>query len=390
MAVTAVFLKDLLDLPIGELIAKIQAYQQEQGRNLLNEQDEMGRTLIHHLVQSIYYYYHPQSFDLILQNNPDLMIRDELGNTALHVAVYAYRDLHEYTHETVTVFVKLLTYASQNSFDFSILNDIGLTVIHCAVTNGEVPNNPDFNAVKQLIQNVPGIDLDVLSQEGTTPLYRAIHHSYFEAGKLLLEAGADVTRLENSKFSIINELNYIVSELEYRVIDQKWDVERVNLRTVEGMRLLSELFFVQLYDKAFILYFASKPEDADAEKAFELFSKISKKSTKYADAQYYLSKIVCFNSNYTPASFEDETEENCKARIAAMLPYLQEAAEFGHALAINELAGYKKMLMGPGISTEKNSKAQLRSLFWTELKATVPQDNSSESSYTASSPKFNS
>jgi hypothetical protein len=77
----------------------------------------------------------------------------------------------------------------------------------------------------------------------------------------------------------------------------------------------------------------------NVERAYELFIEIpASEKNAYIEAHYFLAKIACFESEFTPADFKTETNENKEKRLLAMRPYLAVAAEGGYELAVSEKA----------------------------------------------------
>jgi hypothetical protein len=72
----------------------------------------------------------------------------------------------------------------------------------------------------------------------------------------------------------------------------------------------------------------------DTERAFRLYSAIPEWATaEYAEAQFWIAKLICYHSNYTPENFATETVSNKKKRMLAMKPYVYAAAVNGNGLA---------------------------------------------------------
>jgi serine/threonine-protein phosphatase 6 regulatory ankyrin repeat subunit B len=91
------------------------------------------------------------------------------GKTALHLASY----------EEITASVKLLV---EHNADLSIADQNGSTALHEAVDKAEI--------VEVLLDK--GTEVDVLNNEGQTPLFRAVNRGGVESFEMLLKHGADL------------------------------------------------------------------------------------------------------------------------------------------------------------------------------------------------------
>jgi hypothetical protein len=72
----------------------------------------------------------------------------------------------------------------------------------------------------------------------------------------------------------------------------------------------------------------------DTQMAYQLYSEISELAIKeYAEAQFWMAKLICFHSNLSPEDFNNETGVEREMRLSAMQPHLEAAAKAGHELA---------------------------------------------------------
>lgn len=127
----------------------------------------------------------------ILNNDFDVDVKNEFGDTPLHIAAST----------GYTSVVKLLL---EHEADVNAKNKIRETPLHCASSEGIIGN------VELLLEHKA--DVNAINKDGDTPLHLACKESYLEAVKLLLKSGAD-----------INIKNYN-DKLAYDVIEGVFDV----------------------------------------------------------------------------------------------------------------------------------------------------------------------
>jgi hypothetical protein len=82
----------------------------------------------------------------------------------------------------------------------------------------------------------------------------------------------------------------------------------------------------------------------NVERAYELFQDIPDTAIEYSEAQYFFSKLACFDSEFTPDDFKTEDTQNKEKRLLAMKEYLDKAAQGGYSLAILEKSQVDKEL----------------------------------------------
>lgn len=158
---------------------------------LINEQDECGRTLLHLCAAGDGIYSGTVIKLLLSINCADFSIKDAEGNTPMHIA--AYNANHREAYDNIyPMFVKECT---RKNFDFNMLNERGLAVIHIAtIIKFELEvgcYNFSRSCLGLLLDIAPDIDLNVLSSSGSTAFFYAIAHGKIDDATRLFDAGAD-------------------------------------------------------------------------------------------------------------------------------------------------------------------------------------------------------
>jgi hypothetical protein len=107
----------------------------------------------------------------------------------------------------------------------------------------------------------------------------------------------------------------------------------------------------------------------DTERAFKLYSEIPAWATvECAEAQFWMAKLICYHSNFTPENFETESINNKKKRLLAMKPHLAAAAENG-----NDLAKFEKKILDEKLDNVIRKKNKKRKL---SIDKSKPQESS--------------
>ena len=118
---------------------------------------------------------HFQTADLLRHNGADLHSRGQDGSHPLHAAAYSGK---------LEVIQKLIEY---DPTDINVLTEDGYTPLHWASTGD---NFKGGSVLRLLLDH--GADINVPNQPGWTPLHTASHYRALEVMRLLLEHGADV------------------------------------------------------------------------------------------------------------------------------------------------------------------------------------------------------
>lgn len=165
--------------------------------NLINVQDEQGKTLLFYVPHAVKYLPRDKILWLvhILVTTPNINVNlaDIEGNTFLHTATMHCADdagkIFEHQESIIfsLVFVPFLNCAAKNNFDFQRLNKTGFSVLHLAAKTPSQTNvwgfcgGPREPRELQLIVKLStnkSIDFNQLSLEGCTALYYAIACSH--------------------------------------------------------------------------------------------------------------------------------------------------------------------------------------------------------------------
>lgn len=120
----------------------------------VNEQDTNGNTLLHKAIAN---FYKIEQIDIILNTGVNVNLRNNRGNTALHIAVYRYR---------LEVTRMLLSFGAE----VNLQNNSGNTALHIAAAR----NNT--NALKTLL-NRSDVNLNKQDNLGNTALHYALKNN---------------------------------------------------------------------------------------------------------------------------------------------------------------------------------------------------------------------
>jgi ankyrin repeat protein len=170
--------------------------------------------------------------ELLLKNKSDPDIKDQVGNTALHVAA------HKGHHSVIRILLL------QGKADPHIMNNMGRTPLQVAVQREQI------GAVKMILNNVPnspakeadakvalmlaaesghspsisallvsGLSVNTKDENGNTPLMLASKNGHIQVVVALLREGADVNELNNRKetarmLAMVNEHEVIEQLLQ--------------------------------------------------------------------------------------------------------------------------------------------------------------------------------
>ncbi|CAL4085443.1 unnamed protein product [Meganyctiphanes norvegica] len=140
-----------------------------------------------------------QSAALLLRKSPDLSLCDGLEQTILHMAAQAHS-------------IKLLTRLLHDPSCHNMISqkDVkGNSVLHVAIQNSNIEeeqedemDNTILKVVDLLIKN--GIDVNSTNLDGESPVYIAAKNRLPKVAKKLFESGADLSKVTNSKNSVLH------------------------------------------------------------------------------------------------------------------------------------------------------------------------------------------
>lgn len=161
--------------------------------SFINKQDEHGMTLMHHAahIGAMGSYHSSPILKLLFATpNLDLSIKDNNGNTAVHVAALLSRD----RVSCKFIFPYFVREAAARNFDFASKGQGGKTVLHLATLVSYTDPRGIFgryNNVKNVLDNCQNPEVNLFSDSGATAFWYAVNHAYFAEAHALLDAGAD-------------------------------------------------------------------------------------------------------------------------------------------------------------------------------------------------------
>lgn len=218
--------------------------------NLVLEQDEEGKTLLHYAVGNYEAVYKLKPYI----TKEALSIQDQRGRTPLHL----YTASH-YTLDALSLILSAYLEKIKNSgFDFTIKDKSGNTPLHCMIMycgRDKFFKKP-INLVKDILQFFPKIDLNIIGGTGTTALGLALHLENYEVVELLLENGANPAIFDDSidpaydtdPFKIIGNKIKIVQEEISLVLKENNEKKEYYKERYNGT-LFADVFNKKLIDK---------------------------------------------------------------------------------------------------------------------------------------------
>jgi hypothetical protein len=221
--------KTILYLPIkmyyNNIIDKLIEYNNKIiGIDIINIQDRDKNAPLHYCVmfQNLY------GIDKLIQNNCNIILKNNQGNTALHLA--ATTNILENIFNS-----KLLI---ENPSMINIQNNIGETPLHIAC------NFESINNVKLLLKQKANVN--IYDNTHLTPLFYAITLNNIDLVKLLLENNADINLQDiNGNTPIIYSFQE-KNEQIYNLLLEKY--ENYNANNINGRTLLHTILYITLED----------------------------------------------------------------------------------------------------------------------------------------------
>ncbi|MGB6976836.1 MAG: hypothetical protein WBE18_05215 [Gammaproteobacteria bacterium] len=191
----------------------------EKDTDLIKAQDKEGMTLLHHaaMIQKFRNLEDRSELGEILAilfqaSGIDFSLQDSEGNTPVHVAALVCED--EITCRYI--FQQFVIKAATLGFNFSTLNKKGHSVLHIATQFSYTDSRKAYesrriNNVAIVLENAlrRGLDVNVLSNSGSTAFYYAIDCLHLVEANSLLDAGANPLLYraeERDPFAKIKEL----------------------------------------------------------------------------------------------------------------------------------------------------------------------------------------
>lgn len=144
-----------------------------------------------------------EALKMLLSKGASVMVKDNVGNTPLHVACTMAKDI---------IFAPLLTLGA----DLMARTDDGSTPLHYACRHNRL------RAMNFLMAN--GVDVNAQNNAKQTPLHDACGYGHIEAAHLLIACGADTTAVDMngrtpsqlSSFETARALSVVMTEWSAR------------------------------------------------------------------------------------------------------------------------------------------------------------------------------
>jgi hypothetical protein len=157
------------------------------GKNLVNEQDEYGKTLSHYIAErGLTYKYNKAVQYILFANNPNFDIQDREGQTPLHIIAY-----YSENRVIASAFPEFINYGIRNKANLSLLNKEGRSVLHLTAMGSYKHSNQIKTILDIAFKYQYKIDIDQLSSSGSTALFYAINWLRIDEAKYLLQQKAN-------------------------------------------------------------------------------------------------------------------------------------------------------------------------------------------------------
>jgi ankyrin repeat protein len=223
--------KTILYLPIkmyyNDIIGKLIEYNNKiVGIDILNLQDRDKNTPLHYCVifNNIY------GIELLIKNNCNMVLKNNQGNTALHLAVASSNKLLENIINS-KIFI-------ENTNLINMKNNIGETPLHVAC-NFELIDNIKLLLLKKA-------DINIYDNTHLTPIFYCITLNNIKLVELLLENGADINVQDiNGNTPIIYSFQENNDKI-YKILLDKYD--NYNANNVNGRTILHTILYATLED----------------------------------------------------------------------------------------------------------------------------------------------
>ncbi len=286
---------------------------------ILNQQDEEGQTLLHHLAE--FSRGHSSEINIITSlaaDAVDLKITDHNGDTPLHIVA---KDEEGYrspvSAELFALYVRLAL--NDLAFDFNQLNVNGKGILHnviLSLTRGS--GRQKFNKIVSLPQN--RIDMNLLTTSGSTAFFYAVDRLCLDAAQSLLDHNADPTKCGNVDRCPINLINANIEKIQSALTSKDPGCRELYNPLIKQLTQIKEN---APFDYAVKIYLNQAA--GSLEQALELLNGISRGHPEYAYAQFLLGDITGLLS--LPAG--QEAPESKRARVATLLTYYHKANKIG-------------------------------------------------------------
>lgn len=228
----------------------------EHDPSIVNVRDDDGMCILHHAAQlglrlgssSI-----SKIFDVLFNvDGLNFSIKDNRGETPLHIAV---RCCHNRVACQYT-FPYLVREAHKRKFDFSTLGYEGLSILHLATQLSYTDPHGIFgrtNNVAQILDIVSDIDVNILSEEGATPLYYAMAALHFDEADKLLDFGANPNLYGNPEYDTIKLVDKYIKQCNETLDDDNIKnimtrLEKLKIRMLSMVKKPNQNYFSYIYN----------------------------------------------------------------------------------------------------------------------------------------------
>lgn len=152
---------------------------------LILEQDEEGRTLLHH---AVYNYDAVRIMEPFITKEA-LSTQDSFGRTPLHINMANTQSYHFF----LLILPLYLKKAYETKFDFTMRDKNRNAPLHCLIIYGGIDKytKKPRNMVAEILKYVPNINLNLIGGNGTSFLGLTLHFGLYEAAEILLAKGVD-------------------------------------------------------------------------------------------------------------------------------------------------------------------------------------------------------
>jgi hypothetical protein len=203
--------------------------------------DENHNTLLHHVVYASTRNDESYAVDIraVLQRVPDLDFRgqDNNQNTPLHIAAW-----HGGVDNTSSLlFPFFIEKAVQSGFDFSILGEMGLTVLQVAAKVRDKLATPSNNNVKTILDRASDPAINQLSAEGATAFYYAVASANFMEADALLTHGANPLLCRHSRYDTIALIKSQIELITVRIAENPQSYVQLDPLLVSYQNLLQSI-----------------------------------------------------------------------------------------------------------------------------------------------------
>ena len=200
----------------------------------INQQDEKGLTLMHHIIKNIPDMSPIDASSLLSLieniNGLKMDIKDKCGNTCLHYLAWSLVYCKKTTSIMVNSIIKL---AMKLKTDFDVLDAKGRAFIHYVARSiYNFPYGRETNMLPFIIDDLKGINLNVVSKSCTTALSYSIMYSCIDNATCLIKNNVDTNLckyedITNEEKSPTQTLNMLYEKIEKHKSRRMSDMELI-------------------------------------------------------------------------------------------------------------------------------------------------------------------